>query len=81
MSKEREVLCVSRAKVTSIEFTIEGDNPENVGKGRHSSFSVRPENEAQLMEIAIEAYKKRCAVEVYEDRHGRIVKIQATDTS
>ncbi len=78
MSKKNEILCVSRARVTSIEFTLEGDNP---AKGRRTSFSVSPENEAQLMEAALEAYRERRTLEVYEDRHGRIVKIQPTDTS
>ena len=65
--------------VTGIEFTFEGDDPEN--KGRLSlldSFSVLPEDEIQIIEAALEAYKKKRPVEVFEDRQGRIVKIQPT---
>jgi hypothetical protein len=80
LPKENDVLCVSRARITSIEFTIEGDSPVKVSKGSRSSFSVNPENEIQLMDAAIEAYRRRRAVEVYEDRRGRIVKIQPTET-
>jgi hypothetical protein len=77
LSKKDDLLCVSRARVTGIEFTFEGDNP---AKGRRNSFSVSPENETQIMEAAFEAYRKKRPIEVYEDRHGRIVKIQPSDT-
>ena len=92
MSKENEFLTVSKARVTSIEFTFEGDNPVNIAKERRKKarlkakrrnlldfFSVLPENETQVMEAALEAFRKRCPVEVYEDARGRIVKIQSTD--
>lgn len=79
MSKGIDVLCVSRARVTGIEFTFEGDSPANA-KGRRDSFSVNPQNETEIMEAALEAYRKGHPIEVYEDRHGKIVKIQPTET-
>ncbi len=91
MSKENEFLTVSKARVTGIEFTFEGDNPVNIAKGRRKKarlkakrrslldfFSVLPENETQVVEAALEAFRKRYPVEVYEDLRGRIVKIQPT---
>ena len=91
MSKENEFLTVSKARVTSIEFTFEGDNPVNTAKERRKKarlkakrkslldfFSVPPENETQVMEAALEAFRKRHPVEVYEDLRGRIVKIHPT---
>lgn len=92
MSNEDEVLCVSKARVTGIEFTFEGDDPGNIAKERRKKarlkakrkslldfFSVRPEDETQIMEAALDAYRKRSPVEVYQDARGRIVKIQPTD--
>jgi hypothetical protein len=92
LSKEDEFLTVSNARVTSIEFTFEGDNPVNIAKERRKKarlkakrrslldfVSVLPENETQVMEAALEAYRKRRPVEVYEDLRGRIVKIQPKD--
>jgi hypothetical protein len=79
MSKRIDVLCVSRARVSGIEFTFEGDTAANT-KGRRASFSVSPQNEAEITEAAFEAYRKGHPIEVYEDRHGKIVKIQPTHT-
>ncbi len=82
MSKENQVLCVSRARVINIEFTFEGENPEGVTKKRlrkAGALSVHADNEPQVMEAALEAFRKRHAIEVYEDARGRIVKIQPTD--
>ena len=82
MSKENELLIVSKARVTNIEFTFDGENPENITKKRRRKagpLSVHPENETQVLEAALEAFRKRYPVEVYEDIRGRIVKIQPTD--
>jgi hypothetical protein len=82
MSRENELLIVSKARVTNIEFTFEGEDPENITKKRRRKagpLSVHPENETQVLEAALEAFRKRYPVELYEDVHGRIVKIQPTD--
>ncbi len=92
MSKENEFLTVSNARVTNIEFTFEGDSPVDTAKERRKKahlkakrrslldfVSVLPENETLVMEAALEAYRKRRPVEVYEDSRGRIVKIQTRD--
>jgi hypothetical protein len=63
--------------VKGIEFVFEGDYPAQAGK--QTSFSVSSENEAQILDVALEAYRKRHPVEVYEDRRGKIVRIQPTD--
>ena len=82
MSKENELLIVSKARVTNIEFTFDGEDPENVTKRRRRKagpLSVHPDNEPQVLEAALEAFRKRYPIEVYEDTRGRIVKIQPTD--
>ena len=82
LSKEDELLLVSKARVTNIEFTFEGEDPENVTKKRRRKagpLSVHPDNEPQVLEAALEAFRKRHPIEVYEDVRGRIVKIQPTD--
>jgi len=91
LSSENEFLTVSKAKVSTIEFTFEGDSPVNQSKDRRKRArlkakrrsvldftSVHPENEREVMDAALEAFKQRYPVEVYEDRHGRIVKIHPT---
>lgn len=81
MSKEDEFLTVSKARVTYIEFTFDGENPENITKRRRRKagpLSVHPDSEPQVLEAALEAYRKRYPIEVYEDTRGRIVKIQPT---
>ena len=82
MSKENRVLCVSRARVINIEFTFEGENPEGITKKRlrkAGPLSVHPDNESQVMDAALEAFRKMYSIEVYEDARGRIVKIQPTE--
>ena len=82
MSKENELLIVSKARVTNIEFTFDGENPENVTKKRRrkaGALSVHPDHEPQVLEAALEAFRKRYPIEVFEDARGRIVKIQPTD--
>lgn len=82
MSKKSEFLTVSKARVTNIEFTFYGQNPENITKKRlmkAGPLSVHPENEPKVLEAALEAFSNRYRVEVYEDSRGRIVKIQPTD--
>ena len=82
LSKENELLCVSKARVTNIEFTFEGEDLEDTTKKRRRKagpLSVRPDNEPQVVEAAFEAFRKRYPIEVYEDARGRIVKIQPTD--
>lgn len=78
MSKENEILCVSKARVTNIEFTFEGEDPETVSKRKAGPLSVRPDNESQVLEAAFEAFRKKYPIELYEDARGRIVKIQPT---
>ncbi len=82
LSKENQVLCVSRARVVNIEFTFEGDSPEGMTKKRlrkAGALSVHPDSEPEVMEAALEAFRKRHTIEVYEDSRGRIVKIQPTE--
>ncbi len=82
MSKENDFLIVSKARVTNIEFTFDGESPENVTKKRRRKagpLSVHPDNEEQVLQNALDAFKKRYPIEVYEDVHGRIVKIQPTE--
>ena len=89
MSTENVRVTVSRARVTGIEFTFEGDNPVDIAKESRKKahlkakrrslldfVSVLPENEAQVMEAALEAYMTHSSVDVFEDMRGRIVKIQ-----
>ncbi len=81
LSKENELLIVSKARVTNIEFTFYGENPENITKKRRMKagpLSVHPDNEPQVLEAALEAYRKRYSIEVFEDARGRIVRIQPT---
>jgi len=53
LSKENEILCVSKARVTNIEFTFEGEDPETISKKRKAGpLSVRPDSEPQVLEAA-----------------------------
>lgn len=82
MSKENEFLTVTKARVTNIEFTFDGESPENITKRKRRKagpLSVHPDNEPQVLEAALEAFRKRYPIEVYEDTRGRIVRIQPTD--
>jgi hypothetical protein len=84
LSKENELLIVSKARVTNIEFTFDGEDPQNVTKRRRRKagpLSVHPDNEPQVLEAALEAFRKRYPIEVYEDTNGRIVKIHPTNKS
>jgi hypothetical protein len=79
MSEEPEFLIVTKARVTNIEFTFDGENPEHVvkrSKRRTGPLSIHPDSEAKVMEAALEAFRKRYPIEIYQDRLGRIVKIQ-----
>jgi len=81
LSKENELLTVSKARVTNIEFTFDGEDPENITKKRRRKagpLSVHPDNEPQVLEAALDAFSKRYQIEVYEDARGRIVRIQPT---
>jgi hypothetical protein len=82
LSKENELLIVSKARVTNIEFTFDGEDPENVTKRRRRKagpLSVHPDNEPQVLDAALDAFRKRYPIEVYEDANGRIVKIIPTN--
>jgi hypothetical protein len=82
LSKKNELLTVSKARVTNIEFTFYGQSPEDITKKRlmkAGPLSVHPENEPQVLQAALEAFSKRYRVEVYEDSRGRIVRIQPSD--
>ena len=81
LSKENELLTVSKARVTNIEFTFDGEDPENITKKRRRKagpLSVHPDYEPQVLEAALEAFRKRYQIEVFEDARGRIVRIQPT---
>jgi hypothetical protein len=83
MSKEGELLTVSKARVTYLEFTFEGEDPQNITRKRRRKagpLSVHPDNEPQVLDAALQAFKKRLPIEVYEDTRGRIVRIQLPDS-
>jgi hypothetical protein len=78
VSDKEEFLTVSKARVTDIVFTFDGESPENITKKRRrkaGALSVHPDNEEQVLQAALEAFKKRYPIEVYRDRQERIVKI------
>ncbi len=82
MSKENTFLIVTKARVSDIEFTFDGEAPENVTKKKRRKagpLSVHPDNEEQVLQSALDAFRKRYPIEVYEDIHGRIVRIQPTE--
>jgi hypothetical protein len=79
MSTKVEFLTVSKAKVTNIEFTFDGEDPEHVAKRakkKRGPLSIHPDLEDSVLQSAMEAFLKRYPIEVYQDRFGRIVKIQ-----
>ncbi len=78
MPEEAEFLFVTKARVTNIEFTFEGESPEVMVKRSRrkvGALSIHPDREAEVFDAALEGYRKRYPLELYQDRHGRIVKI------
>ena len=82
VSDKDEFLTVSKARVTDIVFTFDGEDPENITRKRRRKtgvLSVHPESEEQVLQAALEEFRKRYPIEVYRDRQERIVRIRPSE--